>query len=71
MTTNFKVLQIQQQLSDARARELQALVGYNKARGRTIHRAVGDLLDVRNINVEDTRGRRAALLHRAGTGTIG
>src|SRR5439155_12132731 len=52
MTTNFQVLQVQQQLSDARARELQALVGYNKAVA-AFHRAVGDLLDVRNIRVED------------------
>ena len=52
MTTNFNVLQIQQQLSDARVRELQALVGYNKAVAN-YHRAVGDLLDVRNIKVED------------------
>jgi len=52
MTTNFNVLQIQQQLSDARVRELQALVGYNKAVAN-YHRAVGDLLDIRNIKVED------------------
>lgn len=51
MTTNFQVLQIQQQLSDARARELQALVGYNKAVA-AYHRAVGDLLDVRNISAD-------------------
>src|SRR5439155_2703254 len=31
MTTNFQVLQIQQQLSDARVLELNSLVGYNKA----------------------------------------
>jgi len=31
MSTNFQVLQIQQQLSDARGAELNALVGYNKA----------------------------------------
>lgn len=54
MTTNFQVLQVQQQLSDARARELQALVGYNKA-VTAYHRAVGDLLDFRNIRVEDER----------------
>jgi len=52
MTTNFNVLQIQQQLSDARVRELQALVGYNKAVAN-YHRAVGDLLEFRNIAVED------------------
>jgi HAE1 family hydrophobic/amphiphilic exporter-1 len=52
MTTNFQVLQIQQQLSDTRVRELQALVGYNKAVS-AYHRAIGDLLDVRNIRIEE------------------
>jgi outer membrane protein len=52
MTTNFQVLQVQQQLSDARARELQALVSYNQALA-AYHRAVGDLLDVRHIATED------------------
>ena len=52
MTTNFQVLQVQQQLSDARARELQALVGYSKAVA-AYHRAVGDLLDVRSITVDE------------------
>ena len=52
MTTNFNVLQIQQQLSDARVREIQALVGYNQAVAN-FHRAVGDLLDIRNIRVEE------------------
>jgi outer membrane protein len=52
MTTNFQVLQVQQQLSDARVREIQALVGYNKAVAN-YHRAVGDLLDVRNIRLEE------------------
>jgi HAE1 family hydrophobic/amphiphilic exporter-1 len=51
MTTNFQVLQVQQQLSDARASELQALVGYAKAVA-AYHRAVGDLLDVHNISVD-------------------
>ena len=52
MTTNFNVLQIQQQLEDARVREIQALVGYNKAVS-AYHRAVGDLLEVRNIRVDE------------------
>lgn len=52
MTTNFQVLQVQQQLSDSRARELQALVGYNKA-VTAYHRAVGDLLEFRNIRVDE------------------
>lgn len=51
MATNFEVLQIQQQLSDARASELQALVGYAKAVA-AFHHSVGDLLDVRNINID-------------------
>jgi HAE1 family hydrophobic/amphiphilic exporter-1 len=55
MTTNFQVLQIQQQLSDARARELQALVTYNKALA-AFHRSVGDLLEIRNIAVEEPAG---------------
>ncbi|MDQ3281228.1 MAG: TolC family protein [Acidobacteriota bacterium] len=52
MTTNFQVLQVQQQLSDARVRELQALIGYNQAVAR-YHRAVGDVLQVRNISVNE------------------
>jgi len=52
MTTIFQVLQIQQQLSDSRARELQALVAYNQAVA-SYHRAVGDLLDVRGIEVKN------------------
>ncbi|HWW62900.1 MAG TPA: TolC family protein, partial [Thermoanaerobaculia bacterium] len=52
MTTNFQVLQVQQQLSDSRARELQALVNYNKA-VTAYHRFVGDLLDVRGIKTEE------------------
>lgn len=51
MTTNFQVLEVQKQLSDARVRELFALVGYNKAVA-AYHRAVGDILDVHNISVE-------------------
>jgi len=46
------LMQIQQQLSDARVRELQARVGYNKAVS-AYHRAIGDLLDVHNIKVEE------------------
>lgn len=54
MTTNFQVLQIQQQLADARVQELNALVGYNKAIA-TYHATVGDLLDVRNIKVDEEK----------------
>ncbi|HKB78101.1 MAG TPA: TolC family protein, partial [Thermoanaerobaculia bacterium] len=52
LATNFEVLQIQQQLTQSRANELQALVGYNKAVA-AYHRAVGDLLEVRNIQVQE------------------
>lgn len=52
LATNFEVLQIQQQLTSSRASELQALVGYNQALA-TYHRAVGDLLDVANINTQE------------------
>jgi HAE1 family hydrophobic/amphiphilic exporter-1 len=52
MSTNFQVLQIQQQLSDARGAELNALAGYNKAIA-LYHRAVGDLLDTRNITINE------------------
>jgi len=54
MTTNFNVLQIQQQLSDARAREIQSLVAYNKSVA-AYHRAVGDLLEVANIKIEEPK----------------
>lgn len=52
MTTNFNVLLIQQELSDARSRELAALVAYNKSVA-AFHRAVGDLLERRGITVDD------------------
>lgn len=49
MTTNFQVLEVQQQLSDARVSELRAIVGYNKAVA-AFHRAVGDILEVHKIS---------------------
>ena len=52
LSTNFQVLQIQQQLTQARASEIQALVGYNKALA-AYHRAIGDLLDVANIRIDE------------------
>lgn len=52
MVTNFEVLQIQEQLADARVRELQALVAYNKALS-TYHLSTGDLLEVHNIRVDE------------------
>jgi HAE1 family hydrophobic/amphiphilic exporter-1 len=51
MATNFEVLQIQQQLSNSRASEIQALVDYVKAVA-AFHHSVGDLLEVRNINID-------------------
>jgi outer membrane protein len=51
MVTNFEVLQIQQQLSDARATELQALVSYGKDI-TAFHHSVGDLLDLRGVTFE-------------------
>jgi outer membrane protein len=52
MTTNFQVLEVQQQLSDARVRELAALVNYNKAVA-AYHRAVGDILAARNVTLTE------------------
>lgn len=52
LTTNFNVLQIQQELSGARSRELAALIGYQQALAE-YHRVVGDLLDRRDIAVEE------------------
>lgn len=51
MTTNFNVLTIQQELSDARSREIAALVAYNQALAN-YHHAIGDLLDVNNISLD-------------------
>lgn len=52
LTTNFNVLQIQQELSGARSREIAAVVAYNRAVAN-YHRAVGDLLEVHNITVQE------------------
>jgi HAE1 family hydrophobic/amphiphilic exporter-1 len=52
MTTNFQVLEVQQQLSDARVRELLAIVGYNKAVA-AFHRAVGDILTTHDITLQE------------------
>jgi outer membrane protein len=52
LTTNFNVLLVQQELSDARSRELASIVGYRKAVAN-YHRAVGDLLEVRGITVDE------------------
>jgi HAE1 family hydrophobic/amphiphilic exporter-1 len=63
MSTNFQVLQIQQQLSDARGAELNALVGYNKAIA-AYHRAVGDLLEVRKISVDEPKVEEPSIFSR-------
>jgi HAE1 family hydrophobic/amphiphilic exporter-1 len=63
MTTNFQVLQVQQQLTDARANELQALVGYNKAID-AFHHAVGDLLDTKNIVFEVPEVKEPSIFSR-------
>lgn len=52
MSTNFDVLRVQQDLSDAKIRELNAVVGHRKAVA-TYHRAVGDLAEARDIAVEE------------------
>lgn len=52
MTTNFQVLRVQQDLSDARIRELNALVDFNQAVAQ-YHRSVGDVLEVHNITLNE------------------
>lgn len=52
MTTNFQVLQIQQQLSDARRSELQAIINYNQAVAR-YEGATGTILATHGITTEE------------------
>lgn len=52
MTTNFQVLQIQQQLSDARRSELQAIINYNQAVAR-YEAATGTILETHGITTEE------------------
>jgi len=52
MTTNFNVLLIQQDQSDARSREILAQVAYRQAVA-FYHRAVGDILERHNITVQE------------------
>jgi outer membrane protein len=63
MVTNFEVLQLQQQLTNARASELQSLVAYNKAID-ALHHAVGDLLDTRNITVDEPAVDEPSIFNR-------
>ncbi|MBW3670515.1 MAG: TolC family protein [Acidobacteria bacterium] len=51
MTTNFEVLRVQQDLSDAQSREIAAMVLYNQAIS-AYHNAVGDLLDHKGISLD-------------------
>lgn len=51
MTTNFEVLEVQQDLSDARSREISAIVAYNIAVS-SYHNAVGDQLEHRGISID-------------------
>ena len=52
MTTNFQVLQIQQQLSDARRSELLSIIGYNQAVSR-LQAATGTILESHSITTEE------------------
>lgn len=51
MTTNFEVLQVQQDLSDAQSREIAAIVSYNQAVS-AFHNATGDLLEYKGIAID-------------------
>ena len=51
MTTGFEVSQLQTNLSDARSRELNALVIYRKAVA-AYHNAVADILDWKGVRIE-------------------
>jgi len=51
MTTGFEVSQLQTSLSDARSREVNALVGYRKAVA-AYHSAVSDILEWKGVRVE-------------------
>lgn len=50
MSTSFQVLQVQNELTAARSREVAATVGYNRA-VIEYHRAVGELLDTTGIRL--------------------
>jgi len=55
MTTSFTVAQVQNDLTSARSNELQAIAGYLKALVAW-HKAVGDLLPVKNVEVAGLPG---------------
>lgn len=52
MTTNFQVLQIQQQLSDARRTELLSIIGYQQAVAR-YEAAVGTILESHSLTIDE------------------
>ncbi|MGK2859600.1 MAG: TolC family protein [Thermoanaerobaculia bacterium] len=52
MSTNFDVLRVQNDLANARRAELRSLTSYQKF-VTEYHRAVGDLLELRNIEVQE------------------
>ena len=51
MTTSFEVSQIQNQLSDAQSKYLNALALYRKAVS-AYHSAIADILDWKNVKIE-------------------
>lgn len=52
MSTNFDVLRVQNDLASARRAEIRSLTSYQKF-VTAYHRAVGDLLELRNIEVQE------------------
>lgn len=53
LTTNYLVLQYQEELATARSQEIRALVDYNLSRAR-LERVLGESLDKRNISIVDS-----------------
>jgi outer membrane protein len=51
MSTNYDVLRVQNELATARSSEIRALTGFKRAVSN-YHRAIGDLLDVRGIELQ-------------------
>lgn len=51
MSTNFDVLRVQNALASARSAEIRALTGFKRSVAR-YHRAIGDLLEVRGIELQ-------------------
>ncbi|MBW3565742.1 MAG: TolC family protein [Acidobacteria bacterium] len=58
MTTNFNVLEVQQELADARSREIAAQVNFQKAVS-FFHRSVGNLLQYHGIEVDEPELEKA------------